>query len=339
MMTPAQRANWLEWRSRGLGASDVGTVLGLTSWGSPTALWRAKRHELGLGDGPAPEPMEVSDRMSWGRHSESALADFAAERYGWTLDECEPAVHPEHDWARATPDRCILDAEGWPETLVELKVVHERAPWGPSGPADDENVPPYIVVQVQWQLFCTGLRKGWIVAMVAGDLRRYEVTRDDALLAAVFRKCSAFWSCVLSGELPEDSTDRASAEYQRMWPLAEALEGPMPLLDTPEAVLAEFEDVKAQIKSLEGRSTELRNRLLADLKTRTKARAGKFVATTYDVAGRSYLAKDELLAAYPDMTCFLREGKPVRHLRVRLLKEGEEPNQGNGTETTTETEE
>ena len=39
------REQWLQWRKKGIGASDIPIIMGMTSWSSPTQLWREKRGE------------------------------------------------------------------------------------------------------------------------------------------------------------------------------------------------------------------------------------------------------------------------------------------------------
>ena len=198
-----KRSEWLRWRSKGLGASDAPIVLGLTPWSSPTELCHQKRGEA--------KPLTATDRMEWGLLCEPALTTMAEQRYGWRLAECEHMTHPDHEWARCTPDRFRVTDDG-PE-IVELKVCWRDTHWGDGCTAIPHaepggNVPVYYYIQVQWQLFVCQLHVGWLVGMVAGNLRRYRVQRDDDLIAAMFEKLKQFWvACVIGGEEPYDDTE------------------------------------------------------------------------------------------------------------------------------------
>lgn len=198
-----RRSEWLKWRNKGLGASDAPIVLGLTPWSSPTELCHQKRGEA--------KPLTATDRMEWGLLCEPALTTMAEQRYGWRLAECEHMTHPDHKWARCTPDRFRVTDDG-PE-IVELKVCWRDTHWGAGCTAIPHtepggNVPVYYYIQVQWQLFVCQLQVGWLVGMVAGTLRRYRVERDDDLIAAMFEKLRQFWvECVIGGEEPYDDTE------------------------------------------------------------------------------------------------------------------------------------
>lgn len=41
-MTDDDRAEWLEWRRNGIGATDVAGILGVSPWASPWSVWADK---------------------------------------------------------------------------------------------------------------------------------------------------------------------------------------------------------------------------------------------------------------------------------------------------------
>jgi len=63
----ASRAEWLEQRRQGIGASDAAVILGLTKWKSPMGLYAEKT-------GLVPMGQEETDLLEWGNRLEPVIA-------------------------------------------------------------------------------------------------------------------------------------------------------------------------------------------------------------------------------------------------------------------------
>ena len=86
---------WLEWRRKGLGASDACIIMNKSPWKTPFQLWEEK---LGLG-----EKFEGNFATEFGHRMEPKIrADFEL-RYGF---EAPPvlAVHEEYKFLKASLD-------------------------------------------------------------------------------------------------------------------------------------------------------------------------------------------------------------------------------------------
>jgi len=105
------RAEWLEARKRGLGGTDVAAILGASKWSSPWRVWAEKNgHEFEQVDREA---------MSLGRKLEVFVAqEWAdrAEKYIRTLSNAA-IVHPDHEWARFSPDALVAADDYMPDGL------------------------------------------------------------------------------------------------------------------------------------------------------------------------------------------------------------------------------
>ena len=74
LIKPSDRESWLKEREKGIGSSEVGTVLGINPFETPYQLWRRKR---GL-DGPK----EENFAMKAGHYLEDAVSRFYADATG-----------------------------------------------------------------------------------------------------------------------------------------------------------------------------------------------------------------------------------------------------------------
>lgn len=66
---------WLEDRRKGIGGSDVGTILGLNKWKSPYQLWLEKTGQVELDE-------SNSEPAYWGNVLEEIVAKEFTERTG-----------------------------------------------------------------------------------------------------------------------------------------------------------------------------------------------------------------------------------------------------------------
>lgn len=138
-------------RSSLLGASEVGTVLGVApkSWGGPLSVWAAK---------VAGESNRTNAHMTWGNRLESAIVAGAAEEFG--ADEHHDLDHGPHDPFIVHPDYPLLGTH--PDGFfrkngqwyaVEVKKSLQPGYFG-EGPDD---MPPHYWAQAQAHAHLTGL--------------------------------------------------------------------------------------------------------------------------------------------------------------------------------------
>jgi putative phage-type endonuclease len=197
----ASHDEWLLGRGRGIGASDVATILHLNPWKSPYTLYYEKRGEL-----PA---VESTIPMQLGHYLEPFIDRlYQEETHRTTVDLGDYTVvsHPDFPWLRCTPDRVVLDES--PQRLVELKSIGEHAAKSLGEDGDIKHQ-----VQVQIQMACLGMEQGDIAALVAGrDFRIFPVARHDRFLAVAIAKCQEFWERLQAGDppMPDDSESTAA---------------------------------------------------------------------------------------------------------------------------------
>lgn len=231
------RAAWLAWRSGGVGASEVAAVCGLSPWASPLSVYLRKRGEL-------PDDAPPTQAMRLGLALEDAVADEFHLRTGLHVVGAQTwCEHPDLPWARATVDGFVTESPHG--TRADALGVFESKTTGDLARFDP--LPDYVAVQVQWQLFVTGMLHGW-VAVLGGGYRLavevLEVARDDAALESIVPTVAAFWQSVQDGE-PPDVTHYARGDADDL-----AAAYPVP----EEGVAVELDDegaeLVAQLKAL-----------------------------------------------------------------------------------------
>lgn len=171
--------------ARKIGASDIPSLLGLSEWSGPVALWARVVHGIQGGSNEA---------MDGGNVAEEYNRALYRNRTGYALLGPSKWTHPMYPWMRCSPDDRAITGQG--RRLVELKRYNSTHGWGAEG---SDVVPAHIWVQVQMQAG-VGLDNGEVdesgvdvSALLRGELRLYYVS----FLPEVYERCVAaaerFW--------------------------------------------------------------------------------------------------------------------------------------------------
>ena len=89
---------WLCWRKKGIGGSDVSAILGINKWTSAFELWLDKTNQKN-------DPVEVNEAMELGIVMEPAIRNHFANVTGKTVMEVKAMLqHPEHPFMLADVD-------------------------------------------------------------------------------------------------------------------------------------------------------------------------------------------------------------------------------------------
>jgi len=168
---------WYDNRPSSIGSSDIGAISGVNDFASPLSIYNQK---VGISH------WEGSDQAEYGDHLEPFVAKKSFERLlldgrvpeGSTL-AINPYLYVAEDNPRfnASPDFFILDPDGT-FILLECKTAKMYAmdKW------KNGEVPASYYAQVEWQLYCTGLKHAFISCLVAGDmgsLFTHSIDRDN----------------------------------------------------------------------------------------------------------------------------------------------------------------
>lgn len=255
------RADWLEQRRKGIGASDAAVILGLTKWKSPMGLYAEK---VGL----VPLSQEENDLLEWGKRLEPAIAGkYEDETLRVTTDPGEFTIQKstDVDFQIATLDRVVV---GTPGVMVgvgagpgalELKNVIEfkREDW--------QDEPPLLYqVQVQHQLAVTGYRWGSIAAIIGGRSFVWsDIPRNERFIALLLQREEEFWRRVVDQRPPPPDGSEATADViKALYPKeqdGQVVAAPPELIAYADQLAA----AKLEIKNAEAREREAENMIKA----------------------------------------------------------------------------
>ena len=189
IIKPASHEDWLKEREYGVGASEVGAVLGLSPYETPFSLWLKKTKQV--------EPEPENEAMLMGH----LLEDAVAKR--WEMETGEKVikasakdiiyVHPEHDFMRATPDRIVRGRK----KLLEIKTTVTQV--------DPDEIYPHWLAQVQYQMYVTGIHDADLAWLVQGRYFGYaHIPYDPDFAELLAAQVTEFWNeCVIGGKEPD----------------------------------------------------------------------------------------------------------------------------------------
>jgi putative phage-type endonuclease len=134
------RQQWLQDRKKGIGGSEISTVMGINSYETPYQLWMKKTGRV--------EPQEETAAMRFGSMAEKLVVDYWQQETGVsTILESDHLHDSEHPFIMGTPDRLYYfnNKNG----VLECKTTKfDITP-------DDPKFHPFFC-QLQW---CMGLAK------------------------------------------------------------------------------------------------------------------------------------------------------------------------------------
>lgn len=286
-------------RRHGLGASEAAAACGLSPWQSPLELFLRK-----TGRAPAQEetlPMRVGQAL------EPVVLAALEDRTGRIVaDRQRRLVDPALPWRWATIDGMTGDA------LVEAKTAGSLDGWGEDG---SDQIPLHYVLQCQHALACTaGVNLVLVpVLFFAREYRCYEIRRDDALIAALTEKETAFWQRVLTDQPPEAVT---SADVRLRWPTdtGARVVASGDILDT----LAALQRARAERKAAETSEDELAaeiQKYMAD--AATLLMPDGTVAATWKAQTSMSLDQKALKAALPSVAAEFTRPRQSRVFRLK----------------------
>lgn len=198
------RADWLAARRRGVGASDVPAIVGVSPYASALSVWIDKTR---------PPEEDDSEVLTYGREMEGAvLARFARES-GKCLGSHPLAIWRSErwPWMFCTPDAWCCDENSG----VEAKTI---LPYGWDG-----ELPTSWELQAQAQMAVMGWDRVYIPTYDGGRrFQVFEVERDQGTIGEIADLTKSFWDMVESGTMPEPGHLDAQA-LSRYFPPVDAV--------------------------------------------------------------------------------------------------------------------
>jgi putative phage-type endonuclease len=303
------RADWLDWRRQGLGASDVAGILGLSPWVSPWSLWADK---LGL----TPDQPDNED-LEFGRWAELMIGPWFEHRTGLHVaSQQERCVHPELPWARCTLDGRVYDSPASTLALggLEVKTDRKGRTW--------DGIPAHYQCQAQWQMFVTGMDRVWLPVLHGRRLEVYELDRDQGDIDLIVAEAARFWhDHVVAGVAPDvDGSDATLRALAAVYPDHTPGAG-VDLGDQGVALVLALDDARAARRAAEKAENVAKARIAAALGDAEEGTVDGHRVVTYRTQTSRRIDAERLRVAHPDLAAEFEKTTTSRVMRPALPKE------------------
>ena len=282
------REEWLKYRTKGIGGSDVSIIAGINPFKSVHQLWLEKT-------GQAEPEEEGSEYTHFGTLLEPIVRKEFMERTGIKVRQKHMLLQSEeHPFMFADLDG-VINEDGQ-LCIFEAKTAsaYKQEVW-------EEEVPAPYILQIQHYMAVTGAKKTYIAALVGGNHFFYHVVeRDEEMIAKIIVMEKYFWqNHVMGGVEPVPDGSEATTRYfnERFRNSnGETIELPDEVLPVCE----EYDNLTRQIKELESAKNAAANQLKRYLGEAEAGTVGDRKITWKSVSKNSVDTK-RLKSEHPDI--------------------------------------
>lgn len=303
IIRPSSHDEWLKLRQRGIGSSEVGSILGVNPYETPYMYWCRK---LGLVERPA-----ENAAMKLGHLLEGAVATLYEEATGNKVD-----TSTEGDWCArsdfreytiASPDRICVTPDGG-KVLLECKTTQLNV--------SEDDYPKSWFCQVQYLLACTEMDEGAIAWLRNGrDFGTKRIVKNKEFQKFMFEKLDKFWTeNIKGGKVPEAvSADDVLAMYPQSSHRSVAA------TDEIAATVMTLKEKKNLLSAITGECEELEERIKMYMGDAEELTCGLSTLCTWKTTnGRVTLDGKLLKSELPDIyDRFSKQGAPIRRFLVK----------------------
>ncbi|MDF0480248.1 YqaJ viral recombinase family protein [Vagococcus sp. PNs007] len=283
------REEWLADRQKGLGGSDVATVLGLNKYKSAFQLWLEKIGEF------VPGELE-SEAAYWGTELEEVVAKEFSFRTDKKVRRRNMVFeHPNYPFLRANIDRDVVGENA----ILECKTAsaYLAKDW------EDDEIPAQYICQVQHYMNVLDCEFAYIAVLIGGQRFVWKrIERDQELIDIIIQRCTEFWQVnVCQNVAPPVDGSNAANEFLRQEygelackeaTLSERVDG---YVETRRSLKASEKEIKTAIKEME-------NNIILELgKVDAEIGITPNNVITFKAQTRKSLNKDLLKEKYPQV--------------------------------------
>lgn len=330
-----ERDTWLQERSKGIGGSDVATVLGLNPYKTPLSLWEEKTGKT--------KGSPAGEAAYWGTTLEDVVAKEFSKRTGMKVQKVNYMLSTgENGWMRGNIDRAIVNEQiaktvrvNKPAKAAETGLmlstdvglecktasVYMSEHWGDSQEAEilagkivtEHKIPLYYETQIQWYMAVTGIETFYVAVLIGGqDFRMYEVKRDQDVIDAIVSKCRDFWENHVLKDVPP-----APINVDDIKKLYAKDSGEMTEATNEEATdIGELRNLKEQIKALKEQEEAVASRLIMTIGEKTGLTLDGKKAVTYKAMSTTRFSSTDFKKSHPDLYQAFAKTTSTRVLRL-----------------------
>ena len=258
-------------RTKYLGGSDIGAILGISKYRSALDVWLEKTSRI----------TNTVDNLPirFGTFAESFVASEYATQTGYGLVHSEEGIsHPKYPFMVGHIDRFAFGSQVLKDTdqsdlfnpdgsciashLLECKTASpfNQSDWGELG---TDEVPMSYLVQCLWYLAITNLERCDVAVLFGNsDFRIYEVFRDKELEDLIITKAAAFWNNHVQADSPPPA--QCEADYQILFKkevIGKAVEADATVYD----LTTKLQLLNSEIKSKELKISQIKQAIMGQI--------------------------------------------------------------------------
>ena len=247
---PVNRDEWLKQRSKGLGGSDAGAVMGLNPYKSAYSLWAEKTGQIS-------NVVEENEAIRLGNDLEDYVAKRFAEQENKKIKRSSYCYQSkEFPFMRANVDRLIVGENA----ALECKTANPFK----DGDYSNDIIPPTYYCQCLHYMAVCGFDRMYLAVLVfQKGFYTYVIDRGneavEADIRALIKAESEFWKLVEDGTAPDIDGSESTAQTLKQLHKDE-LKTVFDLTEYDEK-LDEIQELKEQQKELKTRQKTLENEL------------------------------------------------------------------------------
>ena len=241
-MGNAEKIQWLQARSLGIGGSEITSVMGLDPYRTPYALWEQKT-------GRAPD-FGGNKFTEMGNYLEPVVAQMFQDKSGYEVyvPAQEHWQHPDYPHLLGTPDRFVSMKHG--DGVLEIKTTQKRI----SREDVMEGSALNWYFQVQWYMGISDRKKGFLAWLCSGvDFDWIEFDFNPEIFADMVEAGNNFWNDHVLADAPPPPLTKEDI----MKTIGRVLPDPIELPEEALRYHFQIKENKAKIKELEGANDEL----------------------------------------------------------------------------------
>lgn len=261
---------WHEARFKGIGGSEIASILGINNFKSRYVLWMEKA-------GIIPRNEDHNPLFEWGHRLEPVLIEKFAENHP------EYEVLPGGSWRNkdrphqlANPDGRLINKETGEFEILEVKTSMTGMGWG-LGPND---IPAKYVAQVRWYLDTFGWTSAHIIVLIGlGDYREYRIYADPAKTTEMRDAAAGFAYSLQTQTAPPIDGGEDTYQFLRERNPSIVAKGEGSKVELSEDIMELVGNAKVQLAHWESEMLRAKGHLLAHMGTaKTAEFEGKVVA-------------------------------------------------------------
>lgn len=172
---------WLEDRRKGIGGSDVATILGLNKYKSVYQLWLEKTGQVEV-------TSAQSEAAYWGNTLEEVVAEEFSKRTGKKVRRRNRVFeHSKYPFLRANIDRDVVGENA----VLECKTANQYL----ANEWEEDEIPIQYICQVQHYMNVLNLDYVYFAVLIGGQKFIWKkMERDQELIDMITEKLVAFWT-------------------------------------------------------------------------------------------------------------------------------------------------